>query len=155
MERSEGLMRPVTIAAALIISLTCISLSPSIADPSPSPSPTVALDSYKVALEQYKHDREVFMAALRDRANKMQNINNVFKAAVDKANSDARAAMPAATTPLQKTTISSIRRSAIDAAINARDISIAGLGPMPTPPVEPVRPEKQQSNNGKGEKSRR
>ena len=153
MERSEGLMRPVTIAAALIISLTCISLSPSIADP--SPSPTVALDSYKVALEQYKHDREVFMAALRDRANKMQNINNVFKAAVDKANSDARAAMPAATTPLQKTTISSIRRSAIDAAINARDISIAGLGPMPTPPVEPVRPEKQQSNNGKGEKSRR
>ena len=146
-------MRPVTIAAALIISLTCISLSPSIADP--SPSPTVALDSYKVALEQYKHDREVFMAALRDRANKMQNINNVFKAAVDKANSDARTAMPAATTPLQKTTISSNRRAAIDAAINARDISIAGLGPMPTPPVEPVRPEKQQSNNGKGEKSRR
>lgn len=153
MERSEGLMRPVTIAAALIISLTCISLSPSIADP--SPSPTVALDSYKVALEQYKHDRDVFMAALRDRGNKMQNINNLFKAAVDKANSDARAAMPTATTPLQKTTISSNRRAAIDAAINARDISIAGLGPMPTPPVEPVRPEKQQSNNGKGEKSRR
>ena len=146
-------MRPVTIAAALIISLTCISLSPSIADP--SPSPTVALDSYKVALEQYKHDRDVFMAALRDRGNKMQNINNLFKAAVDKANSDARAAMPTATTPLQKTTISSNRRAAIDAAINARDISIAGLGPMPTPPVEPVRPEKQQSNNGKGEKSRR
>jgi hypothetical protein len=85
----------------------------------------------------------------------MQNINNVFKAAVDKANSDARTAMSAATTPLQKTTISSNRRAAIDAAINARDISIAGLGPMPTPPVEPVRPEKQQSNNGKGEKSRR
>ena len=146
-------MRPVTIAAALIISLTCISLSPSIADP--SPSPTVALDSYKIALEQYKHDRDVFMAALRDRGNKMQNINNVFKAAVDKANSDARAALPAATTPLQKTTISSNRRAAIDVAINARDISIAGLGPMPTPPVEPVRPEKQQSNNGKGEKSRR
>jgi hypothetical protein len=155
MEKVERRMRNATVAASLLIAITCTSVISAEAYVSPSPAPSIAADAYKVALEQYKHDRDVFMAALRDRANKMQNINNVFKAAVDKANSDARIAMPAATTPLQKTTISSNRRSAIDAAINARDISIAGLGPMPTPPVEPVRPEKQQPNSGKGEKNRR
>jgi hypothetical protein len=79
----------------------------------------------------------------------------VFKNEVDKANADARSALATATTPLQKSTISAARRNAIDTAINARDTSIAALGPMPTPPVEPVRPEKQSSNSGKGEKSRR
>jgi hypothetical protein len=155
MEMADRKMRNVTVAALLLLAITFTSAINAQADSTPTPTPSIAADAYKVALEQYKRDRDVFMTALRERTNKMRDINNLFKAAVDKANSDAHAAMPAATTPLQKTTISSNRRGAIDAAINARDISIAGLGPMPTPPVEPVRPEKQSSNSGKGEKSRR
>jgi len=155
MEKVEQKMRNATVAACLLLAITCTSVISAHADVSPSPAPSIAADTYKVALEQYKHDRDIFFAAMRDRTNKMHDINNVFKAAVDKANGDARSAMPAATTPLQKSTISSNRRSAIDAAINARDIAIAALGPAPTPPVEPVRPEKQTSNSGQGSKSRR
>jgi hypothetical protein len=155
METVDQRMRNAIIAASLLMAITCTSVISAQADVSPSPAPSIAADAYKVALEQFKHDRDVFMSAMRERETKMREINNVFKAAVDKANSDARSAMPAATTPLQKSTIASNRRSAIDAAINARDIAVAALGPAPTPPVEPVRPEKQTSNSGQGSKSRR
>lgn len=155
MERTEGKMRSATIAAALLISFTCISIAPSNADPTPSPSPSVALDPYKVALEQFKHDRDLFMAALRERANKIHDINMVFKSSIDKANQDARTTLATATTPLQKSTISAARRNAIDTAINARDISIAALGDMPVPPTEPVRPPKTVGmSDSKGKQKR-
>jgi hypothetical protein len=155
MERREGKMRGATIAAALLVSFSYISVSPSSAEPTPSPSPSVALDPYKAALEQFKHDRDLFMTALRDRANKIHDINLVFKSSIDKANADARSALASATTPLQKSTISAARRNAIDTAINARDTSIAALGEMPVPPTEPVRPPKTMGNNeSKGSQKR-
>ena len=155
MERAEGKMGATTIAAALLFSLTCLSVAPSVADPTPSPSPSVAQDPYKVALEKFKHDRDLFMVALRDRANKIHDINVVFKDSIDKATLDARAALATATTPLQKSTISAARRNAIDAAINARDTSIAALGEMPVAPTEPVRqPKTAGMNDAKGKQKR-
>jgi hypothetical protein len=151
----EGKMRATTIAAALVISFACTSIAPSFADPTPTPTPSSTTDSYKLALEQFKHDRDMFINSMRDRSSKMREINMTFKSSVDKANADARSALASATTPLQKSTISAARRNAIDTAINARDTSIAALGEMPVPPTEPVRPPKTMGNNkSKGSQKR-
>lgn len=112
------------------------------AEPTPSPSPTISIDAFKAASEQFRKDRELYMAALRDREMKMRVINTTFKNAVDKAASDAKSAMAIATTPDQKNSINSVRRAAIAAAIVARENAIAALEPIPTPPVEPVKPLK-------------
>jgi len=143
------------VAAIVLISITALSSSSAQADTTPSAPPTISGNSYKVALEQYKRDREIFIAAMNDRQVKMREINLAFKSSVDKANNDSRSAITAATTPLQKSTAAASRRNAIDAAINARDTAISALGPVPTPPVEPIREEKQPLNNGQGGKSRR
>jgi hypothetical protein len=110
------------------------------ADVTPSPAPT--FDSYKAAQEQYKKDRDAYFAALRDRESKMRSINAAFKNTVDKATTDARSAIVAATTPDQKNSINSTRRTAIAAAIVVRESAIAALGALPTPPVEPTKPPK-------------
>ena len=125
------------------------------ADSLPSPTPSVNSDPYKVAMEQFKRDRDAFMLAMRDRENKMRDINIAFKSAVDKANLDARTALTTASTPLQKTTITAARRNAIDTAINARDTAIAALGDMPTPPVEPTRPSRPLIGNDPKGKAKR
>ena len=125
--------------AAGLFSSNCALAS---ADPTPSPSPTTSIDSYKAAQEQFRRDRDIYMAALRDREVKMRAINSTFKIAVDKAASDAKSAMATATTPDQKNSINSTRRAAIAAAIVARESAIAALEPIPAPPVEPVKPPK-------------
>lgn len=112
------------------------------AEPTPSPSPTTSIDTYRAAQEQFRRDRDIFMAALRDREVKMRAINSTFKIAVDKAASDAKSAIATASTPDQKNSINSARRAAIAAAIIARESAIAALDPLPTPPIEPTKPPK-------------
>jgi len=145
----------IAVAAVALASITALSASSAQADVTPSAPPTISSNSYKAALEQFKRDRDLFIAAINDRQQKMRDINLAFKNSIDKANNDSRSAITAATTPLQKSTAAASRRNAIDAAINARDTAISALGPMPTPPVEPVREEKLQPHNGQGGKSRR
>ena len=155
MEKSVLRMSSAAFAATLLVALSAISATPATADMVPTAPPTISNDAYKVALEQYKHDREIYIAAINNRQDKIRDINMVFKNSVDKANLDARSALTIANTPLQKSTASANRRNAIDLAINTRDIAISALGPIPTPPVEPVRPEKKAQNGGPGGKSRR
>jgi len=145
----------IAVAAVALASITALSASSAQADVTPSAPPTISSNSYKAALEQFKRNRDLFIAAMNDRQQKMRDINLAFKNSIDKANNDSRSAITAATTPLQKSTAAASRRNAIDAAINARDTAISALGPMPTPPVEPVREEKLQPHNGQGGKSRR
>jgi len=128
------------LAVALGAALFSINAFTASAAPTPSPSPSI--DSFKAAHEQYKKDRDAYASALRDREFKMRVINSTFKSSVDKAALDARTAMNQATTPEQKNAIASIRRAAVAAAIVARENAIVDLGPLPTAPIEPVRPAK-------------
>jgi hypothetical protein len=155
MERTGINKRSVTTAAALLISLLAFSISPVLADTAPPVPPISSVDPHKAAVEQFKHDRDLFNAVMRDRQLKMRDINLAFKNAVDKANHDARATLSTVNTPVQKSSAVASRRSAIDTAINARDLAISALGPIPTPPPEPVREPRQQSNSGQGVKVRR
>jgi hypothetical protein len=147
-------MSSASIAASLLISTLFFSISTAQADLSPSAPPTITTDNYKAALEQYKRDREIYMAALKDRSIKLSGINMAFKSAVDKSNIDARSALAAATTPTQKSSIMASRKSAVDLAISARDTAIAALGPIPSAPIEPIRPPKTMGANDSKEKKR-
>jgi Na+-transporting NADH:ubiquinone oxidoreductase subunit NqrC len=152
MSKSRGLLA-IAISAALFSGHTYVAS----ADATPSPSPANPMDAFKAAQEQYKKDRDIYLTAIRDREMKLRTINTTFKNSVDKATSDAKTAMLSATTPEQKNSINSLRRTAIANAIVARESAIAALESMPTPPVEPVRPTKavqQEMSNQKGKQKR-
>ena len=152
MRKSRGFLA-VAITAALFTGHTYAAS----ADVTPSPVPTNPMDAFKAAQEQYKKDRDIYIASVRDREMKLRAINATFKNSVDKAATDAKTAMLSATTPEQKNSINSLRRAAIATAIVTRESAIAALGPMPAPPVEPVRPSKtaqQEMNNQKGKQKR-
>jgi Na+-transporting NADH:ubiquinone oxidoreductase subunit NqrC len=100
------------------------------------------MDPYKIAQEQYKKDRDVYMLALQDREMKMRAINTTFKSAIDKSTYDAKSAMLLATTPDQKNAITSARRAAVASAIISRESAIEALEALPLPPVQPQRPAK-------------
>jgi hypothetical protein len=155
MAREKSKKGAASFVALIAISFTCATVTSSSADQNPNPTPTYAMDSYKVAMEQFKRDRNLYEIAIRDRAFKIREINITFKIAIDKANSDSRNALATAINPLQKSTIASNRRNAINQAINIRDSSIAALGPMPTPPIEPVRQQMKMGPNKSKARDRR
>ena len=128
------------VVLALTAGLFSNSVSSAVAAVTASPSPSI--DTFKVAQEQFKKDRDAYFMALRDRDMKMRVINTTFKAAVDKSISDAKIAMTTATTPEQKNAINTARRAAVASAIVARESAISGLGSIPMPPLQPQRPAK-------------
>jgi membrane-bound lytic murein transglycosylase B len=149
--KKSRIMIAVAITAALFSAHTSVAF----ADATPSPAPSI--DSFRAAQEQYKKERDAYFQAIRDRELKMRVINSNFKVAVDKASTDAKLAMLTATTPEQKNSINTIRRTAVAAAIVARENAIASLAPIPAPPVEPTRPMKsgpQGMNPEKGKPRR-
>lgn len=141
--------------AAIAVALLITSFTAVSAHADPTPAPTISVDPYKAAMEQFRKDRDNYMAAMRDRSAKMRDINTAFKTEVDKANLDARNALATANTPLQKSTIAAARRNAIDAAISARDTAIAALGDMPVPPTEPTRQPKPMAMSDSRDKQKR
>ena len=127
---------------AISVALFSLALTPLHADVTPSPTPSPTATSFKALQEQYKKDRETFIQAVKNREQRIREINSAFKASVDKATYEAKTLMATATTPDQKNAISAQRRSAVAAAIVARESAVAALGSLPTPPIEPVRPTK-------------
>lgn len=152
MRTSTRQLLPMTLPLALALSLAlALTLAtPAGADSTPSPTPSPATDPLKIAHEQYKKERELYFLAIREREISMREINFAFKIAVDKANSDARIVLWAATTPERKSAAANARRSAIAAAIIERDAAITALGPIPIAPVSPQKAMKlQQEGKGK------
>lgn len=139
---------------ALSVALFSLALTPSHADVTPSPTPSPTATSFKALQEQYKKDREAFIQAVRNREQRIREINSAFKASVDKATYEAKTLMANATTPDQKNAISAQRRSAVAAAIVARESAVAALGSLPMPPTEPVRPTKMASPSMSDQKAK-
>ena len=144
--------RQATIALSVV--LFSLALTPSHADVTPSPTPSPTATSFKALQEQYKKDREAFIQAVKNREQRIREINSAFKASVDKATYEAKTLMATATTPDQKNAISAQRRSAVAAAIVARESAVAALGSLPTPPIEPVRPTKMAAPSMSDQKAK-
>jgi hypothetical protein len=125
--------------------------------PTPTPTASTQTDPYKIALEQFKRDRDIFIQAVRDREQQIRTINQTFNLAVTKASQDARALMQAATGPEQKSAAKNAQRTAIANAITAHENAINALGQPPVPPIEPTRPPKNMpamKDNGGGKNRR-
>ena len=130
--------RVAIVTTALIIS-PLISLSSAVAD-SKTPAPTsqnkVDLKSaYKIALDQYQKDFKIY-------ENQRREINRIYKEAIDKALTDARAARSVDQTQKEKRQSMKAQQNAVIAATIARDSAIEALG---APPLAPAQPGKAPS----------
>ena len=135
-------------AVAFLIVVASIGItSHAYAEPTPAPNSNPTIDSYKAALEQFKVNREIYLAAMRERGQQIKVINIVFKSACDKAAQDFRIAMSASKSPDQKNVANAARKNAISAAIVARDAAINALGAEPIAPTEPMKPIKASAKN--------
>mgnify|MGYP006963602861 CR=1 FL=1 len=140
--------------SALVLTLFSLGIAPSHADVTPSPTPPPAATTFKALQEQYKKDREAFNQAVKNREQRIREINAAFKGSVDKATYEAKTLMSTATTPDQKNAISAQRRNAVAAAVIARESAVAALEPLPTPPIEPARPTKYASPSMSDQKAK-
>ena len=139
--KKSALAKGLTPLALIFVSL---STTPSaVADQTPAPT----IETYKAAVEQYKLDKEIYMAAMRARSQQIKAINLAFKNACDKAAQDFKSAMSVARTPDQKNVANATRKNAISTAILARDVAITNLGQLPEPPLEPQKPAKVSAKN--------
>jgi uncharacterized membrane protein len=130
--------------------------SPASADVTPTPTPTSQTDLYKISMEQFKKERELFNIAVRERNQKLKSINQAFDSAIRKARQDSKLAMQSALKPEQKSAINSNLKSVIAAAVIARESAIEALGEPPIQPTEPPRPPKNIHSEKIGaEKKRR
>ena len=120
------------ISASLLTSLSAHADTP--------PSPGLTMDEYRVALEQFKEDRQTFNQQIRLRDQQINQINQTLNATVNKIKKDAKRTMALAKSPEEKSAILTSQQNAIAAAIVDHDAAIANLGNPPTPPVEPMRP---------------
>ena len=146
-------MRAAQITLLAVLFSSCTFVAQADPTPTPSPVPSTATDLYKAAMEQFKKDRDAFNIAMKDRNQKIRDINQNFDQAVKKARLDSRTAMQSAAKPEQKSAITSNLKSVITTAIITRENALDALGEPPVPPIEPMRPEKgaamKKDNGGK------
>jgi hypothetical protein len=128
----RGVSASISIALLALFSVS----EPAVADVrNPLPIPAGVLD-------QYKKDLDAFNAAMLLRDQRIREINQIFNAAMNKAAQDARSAMQMTNKPEEKISASSLKKSAVAAAILARESAIIALGQPPLPPVDPIRAQK-------------
>lgn len=139
--KKSAIAKGLTPLALIFVSLL---VTPSaMADQTPAPN----VETYKAAVEQYKLDKEIYIAAMRTRSQQIKAINLAFKNACDKAAQDFKSAMSVARTPDQKNFANATRKNAISTAILARDVAIRNLGELPELPLEPQKPTKVSAKN--------
>ena len=129
----------------ITIALTCAALTLSLAPTSSFADMRTPPALPAGVLEQFKKDLDAFNAAMLLRDQKIREINQIFSVAVNKATQDARFAMQVATKPEQKISVTSLKKSAIAAAIIARENAMIDLGAPPVPPMDPLRAQKSFS----------
>jgi hypothetical protein len=132
---------------ALTTSFFIGNTSASFADSTPNPN-KVAFDAqlalHKVAMEKFKGDMNSFRDSMQARIEARKAINTTFKAAVDTAIADFKAAIAIATTAEAKSAAVATRKTAISNASAARDAAVIALGALPVKPVEPVKPTRPE-----------
>jgi hypothetical protein len=138
-----------TVAIVAIAALFSPSQSAHAEMRTPTPVPSGVLD-------QFKKEMEAFNAVMREREEKIREINQEFNSAINKAAQDARFAMQIAAKPEQKNSINSQKRIAVATAIISRENALIALGQPPLPPQDPLRMQKGMSKQKElKEKNRR
>ncbi|MTA02186.1 MAG: hypothetical protein F2578_02500 [Actinobacteria bacterium] len=118
--------------AAVVAAFLLLPLAPSHGVETPTPSPSPSPSIFRTPMEQYKYEKDLYLLELKSYNIKVQQINQNFKIAIDKANFDYRNSR-------DKFSAKTVLRSATATAIALRDEAISELGEKPTPPVEPAK----------------
>jgi hypothetical protein len=129
------------ISAALCIS----ALNPVLADDDRSKTKPTAKTDFKSVKEKLEFEKDAYNTAMKDREEAREQINEIFKATIKKATSDAKIALARATTAEQKLVILNTLKNARTTAVAIRDAALAALGSLPTPPVEAKKDEKRRT----------
>jgi len=143
----KALTKKSIVILALTSSFFVSNATTSFADVVPNPN-KAAYDAqvaiHKVAMEKFKGDMNSFRESMQVRNDARKAINTTFKAAVDKAIADFKAAIAVAATAEDKSTAVANRKNAIAAASAARDAAVTALGALPVKPIEPVKPTRPE-----------
>jgi len=143
----KALVKKSIVILALTSSFLVGNTSASFADSTPNPN-KVAFDAqlalHKVAMEKYRGDMKTFHDSMEVRNESRKAINTAFKAAVDKAIADYKAAIAVATTAEAKSAALANRKTAIAAASAVRDAAVTALGALPVRPIEPIKPTRPE-----------
>ena len=123
-------MRKAQIAVVAAFLLLPLAPSHGVETPSPSPSPSPSI--FRTPMEQYKYEKDLYLLELKIYNTEVQQINQNFKIAIDRANFEYRNSRDKFSA---KTTL----RVATATAIALRDAAINELGDKPTPPIEPAK----------------
>jgi len=129
------------ISAALSFSL----ISPAVADDDRSKTKPSAKMGFKNAKEKLKYEIDLYKSAMQARQEAREEINEIFKNSIRKATTEARIALMTATTAEQKLAIMNSLKNARSEAVAARDVALAALGALPTPPAELKKDEKKRN----------
>ena len=132
----KALTKKSIVILALTSSFFVSNATSSFADAVPNPN--------KVAMEKFKGDMNSFRDSMQVRIETRKAINTTFKAAVDTAIADFKAAIAIATTAEAKSAAVATRKTAISNASAARDAAVIALGALPVKPVEPVKPTRPE-----------
>ncbi len=132
----KALTKKSIVILALTASFFVSNTTSSFAEAVPNPN--------KVAMEKFKADMNSFRDSMQARIEARKAINTTFKAAVDKAIADFKAAIAIATTAEAKSAAVATRKTAISNASAARDSAVTALGALPVKPVEPVKPTRPE-----------
>jgi hypothetical protein len=123
----------IAVTSAAIFS-PALNLSRALADTNPTPAATT---SPLTPFEQYRIDREIYFAAMKE-------LTAIFKSACDRANATYASAIAVAKSKDQKRAARLARESAITAAAVEFERAKNELGPMP---IEPPRSPKVATKN--------
>ena len=118
--------------AAVVAAFLLLPLAPSHGVETPSPSPSPSPSIFRTPMEQYKYEKDIYLLELKIYNTEVQQINQDFKIAIDRANIEYRNSK-------NKFSAKTVLRGATAAAIALRDAAITELGEKPTPPIEPAK----------------
>jgi len=132
-------VRRIGVTTLLCSALIFSSTNPLFADDDRSKSKPAAKMEFKNTKEKFKFEKDAYKAAMKEREEAREKINETFKATIKKATAEAKAALATATTAEQKLIIMNTLKNARTTAVAIRDAALAALGSLPTPPAEPKR----------------
>jgi hypothetical protein len=138
--------RRLGISAVLIAGLFFSSINLAIADDDRSkPKPFSKKMDFKNSFEKFKYEKNVYEEAMKAREEAREKINKTFKATIKRATAQAKFALANATTAEQKMIIMNALKNARIEAVALRDLALAALGTLPSPPMEAKKDEKRRT----------
>jgi hypothetical protein len=135
----------IAIVATVLLFAPLISISSAVADnktpDSKSQKNADPKAAYKIAFDQFRKDFKIYEDQRRE-------INQIYKAAIDRALSEARSARSIDQTQKEKRQTMKAQQNAVMVATIARDAAIEALGLPPVAPTQPGKVPNISKNTG-------